>query len=83
VGAVTHLDPAWRILASYETTEHNRCVDVFARPDGSYGFEEFRRDPEDMGVWYDVSYFAEQVYDTQQAAERAARHTVHWLADLP
>ena len=83
MGAVTHLDPAWRILASYETFEHNRCVDVFARPDGTYGFEEFRRDPEDMGVWYDVSYFAEKVFDTQQAAERAARQTVHWLADLP
>jgi hypothetical protein len=77
---VTHLDPAWRILATYETPAHNRCVDVFARPDGTFGFEEFRRDPEDMGVWYDVAYFAERSYDTQQAAERAAREAIHWLA---
>jgi hypothetical protein len=30
---------------------------VFARPDGSFGFEEFRRDPEDVGAWTPVSYF--------------------------
>jgi hypothetical protein len=76
---VTHLDPAWRILASYETPEHNRCVDVFARADGSFGFEEFRRDPEDMGVWYDVAYFAEQIYPTRADAEQAARSSVPWL----
>ncbi|ATG43292.1 hypothetical protein PhaeoP18_01333 [Phaeobacter piscinae] len=23
------------------------CTDIFQRPDGSYGFDEFRRDPED------------------------------------
>ncbi|HEY2564091.1 MAG TPA: hypothetical protein VGI44_10300, partial [Acidimicrobiales bacterium] len=27
----------------------DRCVDIFSRPDGTFGFEEFRRDPEDMG----------------------------------
>jgi hypothetical protein len=78
---VTHLDPSWRIVAAYETAEHNRGVDVFARPDGTYGFEEFRRDPEDMGVWYDVAYFSEQRFDTQQAAEQAARAAIRWLAD--
>ena len=27
-----------------------RCVDLFRRPDGTFGYEEFRRDPEDQGV---------------------------------
>jgi hypothetical protein len=80
---VTHLDPSWTILASYETQEHNRCVDIFARPDGTYGFEEFRRDPEDMGTWYDVAYFAEHRYDSRAEAEAAARRQVHWLTDQP
>jgi hypothetical protein len=76
---VSHLDPTWTILGSYETREHNRCVDVFARPDGTFGFEEFRRDPEDMGAWYDVAYFAEHRYATREEAEHAARREVHWL----
>ena len=78
---MTHLDPSWRIVSAYETTEHNRAVDVFVRPDGSFGFEEFRRDPEDMGTWYDVAYFAEQRFESQEAAERAAHQQVHWLAE--
>ncbi len=77
--AMTHLDPSWTIVASYETTEHNRAVDVFSRPDGSFGFEEFRRDPEDMGTWYDVAYFAEQRFGTRAEAERAAASAVGWL----
>ncbi len=81
VSQVTDLDPAWTILATYETQEHNRCVDVFARPDQTYGFEEFRRDPEDMGTWYDVAYFAEHRYDTREEAEQAARREVGWLSD--
>jgi hypothetical protein len=46
------------VLASHQTAETNRCVDIFWRPDGTYGFEEFRRDPEDMGAWTPVSYFS-------------------------
>ena len=76
---MSHLDPSWQIVASYETSEHNRAVDIFARPDGSYGFEEFRRDPEDMGVWYDVAYFAEQRFASRAEAERAAESAVRWL----
>jgi hypothetical protein len=33
---------SWVVLASLENEAHDRCVDVFERPDGSYGFEEFR-----------------------------------------
>ncbi len=77
---MTHLDPTWTILASYETPEHNRCVDIFGRVDGSFGFEEFRRDPEDMGAWYDVADFAEQRFPTSEDAKQAAHHAVHWLA---
>ena len=41
------LDPSWVVVASIENPQHDRCVDVFTRPDGSFGFEEFRRDAED------------------------------------
>ena len=35
----------WAPLVSYENFDATRCVDIFVRDDGSYGFEEFRRDP--------------------------------------
>ncbi len=69
------LDPSWRVLASPSTPAVDRCVDIFTRPDGTFGFEEFRRDPEDMGAWTPVAYYSERRFSTEAdvlAASRAA-----------
>jgi hypothetical protein len=55
-------------------------VDIFARPDGTFGFEEFRRDPEDMGAWTPVAYFSARELATEGQALEAVRATVSWLA---
>ncbi|MBN8891172.1 MAG: hypothetical protein BGP12_01445 [Rhodospirillales bacterium 70-18] len=73
------IDPSWLVLASIENGEANRCVDLFRRPDGSFGFEEFRRDPEDAGAWTPVAYFSGAAYATQDLALTAARGAVGWL----
>ena len=49
------IDPSWVVLESIENGEHDRCVDLFRRPDASWGFEEFRRDVEDAGAWTPVA----------------------------
>ena len=74
------LDPSWFVLASWESSDRFRCVDIFSRPDGSFGFEEFRCDPEDMGAWTPVAYFSGATYATQADVERAAKLAVPWLA---
>jgi hypothetical protein len=43
------IDKTWVVFDSVENDEHDRCVDLFRRPDGSFGFEAFRRDVEDAG----------------------------------
>jgi hypothetical protein len=77
------LDPSWLVLASWESSDRFRCVDIFSRPDGSFGFEEFRRDPEDMGAWTPVAYFSGTTYADRPEVEDAARRAVPWLADEP
>jgi hypothetical protein len=74
------LDPSWLVLASWESSDGFRCVDVFLRPDGSYGFEEFRRDPEDMGAWTPVAYFSGASFATRADVDLAAGKAVPWLA---
>jgi len=74
------IDPSWIVLSSLENPQHDRCVDLFRRPDDSYGFEEFRRDPEDTGAWTPVSYFSGARFETASAALQAARSAVAWLA---
>jgi hypothetical protein len=44
------IDKSWTVLASIETDDGLRCVDLFRRPDGTFGYQEFRRDPEDQGA---------------------------------
>jgi hypothetical protein len=76
------LDPSWTVRASPSTPSVDRCVDIFSRPDGTFGFEEFRRDVEDMGAWTPVAYYSEREYATVEAAIAAARESVIWLANM-
>jgi hypothetical protein len=75
------IEKSWLVFISIENFEHDRCVDLFARPDGSYGFEEFRRDVEDRGAWTPIEYHAGAIYASQEAALAAAMQSVAWLAD--
>jgi hypothetical protein len=63
---------SWVVLASFENEEHDRCVDLFERADGSFGFEEFRRDVEDRGTWTPVAYFSGRSFHTLEQAEAMA-----------
>jgi hypothetical protein len=74
------IDKSWLVFISIENFEHDRCVDLFSRPDGSYGFEEFRRDVEDR-EWTPVWYYSGSTYTSQEAALAAAMQSVTWLAD--
>jgi hypothetical protein len=76
------LDPSWKVLASPSTPSVDRCVDIFTRPDGTFGFEEFRRDPEDMGAWTPIAYYSERAFSTADEATAAARDSVSWLGDV-
>ena len=78
----SRLDKSWRVLASHQPPEADRCVDVFSRPNGTFGFEEFRRDPEDMGAWTPVSYCSSREYPTADAARAAAKKAVPWLSSI-
>ena len=64
------------VSASHQTRDGSRCVDIFSRPNGTFGFEEFRRDPEDMGAWAPIAYFSGREYPTEASALQAARRLI-------
>ena len=74
------LDPTWIVVDSIENPQHDRCVDVFTRPDGSFGFEEFRRDMEDAGAWTPVSYFSGFRHASKDEALTEAARWMSWFA---
>jgi hypothetical protein len=66
-------------IESLENDEHDRCVDLFQLTDGSWGFEEFRRDPEDAGVWTQIGSYAMGIHASCEAARMAAQARIPWM----
>jgi hypothetical protein len=75
------IDKSWAVFDSIETGDGTRCIDLFRRSDGTYGFEEFRRDPEDAGAWTPVQYFSGRLFAEKDDALGAAGEAVGWLAE--
>ena len=68
-----------KVLASLENPYGDYCVDVFARADGTFGFEEYRRDPEDGGGWYSLCRYSRLVFNSEEDALAQAKACVAWL----
>ena len=70
-----------KVIRSINLDGETICVDVFLRPDGSYGFDEFRRDPEDGRGWYSIGHHGAACFGTFDQAFAAAKEKVSWLTD--
>lgn len=73
-------DRPWKVLESLQTFDGFRCVDIFVRANGTFGFEEFRRDPEDMGSWTALGRRSSHEYPSERRALEGARDAVSWLS---
>lgn len=71
-----------RVIQSIETLDGGRCVDLFVRTDGTYGFEEYRRDVEDARGWFPIGHYAVLVFANENDARTAADRYVKWLRHL-
>ena len=58
------------------------CVDVFLRHDGSFGFDEFRRDPEDSRGRYNIGHHGFLPFATEEEARAKTTKTTNWFAEL-
>jgi len=76
------IDKSWTVFVSVENSGHDRCVDIFSRPDASYGFEEFRRDVEDGGRWTPMACYSGVGYLSAGAALGTAERCVPWLTEI-
>jgi hypothetical protein len=70
-----------KVLSSVENQAGDHCVDIFVRADGSFGFEEYRRDPEDARGWFSLQHYSHLVFGTQEEARAQANLKVVWMQD--
>jgi hypothetical protein len=67
------------VLRSIEASSGERCIDIFRRSDGSFGFEECRRDPEDPRGWSALGRYASLTFTSEAVAIDAACAQAPWL----
>ena len=70
-----------KVLDSVENPFGDFCVDIFVRPDGTFGFDEYRRDPEDNGRWHCLHRFGGLVFHSMEEALAHAKASVAWLGN--
>ena len=68
------------VIRSYNLDGETQCVDIFRRPDGTYGFEEYRREPEDGRGWFAIGDYSSRSFNRESDAVTNARASISWLA---
>ena len=68
-----------KVLKSLENSAGDHSVDIFVRIDGTFGFEEYRRDPEDLSGWFPLHRYSHQVFATAEDALAEAKSRVAWM----
>lgn len=71
-----------KVLRSINDRGADRCVDIFLRPDGTVGFEEYRRDVEDARGWFPIGGHSNQIFLAEADALKAALTAVAWLGTV-
>ena len=67
------------VVDSISSDDDQYCVDFFKRKDGTFGFEEYRRDIEDYNQWFKIGCFDTLLFTTKKDAIEAAVKYVIWL----
>lgn len=70
-----------KVMLSINGHDHASCVDFFVRPDGTFGFEEYRRDVEDARGWFPIGNYSARTFPTELDALKAAKIQIIWLAE--
>ena len=55
------------------------CIDLFVRKNKTYGFEEYRKDPENIMGWYKIGNYSGKIFDTKEEAYNNACVKIKWL----
>ena len=69
------------VTKSISSDEGLRCIDIFRREDNSFGFEEYRTDPEANEGWFKIGFLGEVTkFASEDEAFDEACETIPWLS---
>lgn len=68
-----------KVMKSINGHDDSICVDMFLRPDGTFGFEEYRRDVEDARGWFPIGNYSAMKFISEEEALNSAKTHIAWL----
>jgi len=69
------------VVKSINMTGETICVDFFKRTDGTFGFEEYRRDVETGEGWFPIGFHSGILCTSMEDAVAKAVAATGWLED--
>jgi len=67
------------VVQSVNLNGETICVDFFQRQDGTFGYEEYRRDVETGEGWFPIGFYSGNIFSTIQLAKDHAIRQIGWL----
>ena len=68
------------VILSVNNDEGNLCLDIFIRENNTFGFEEYRKDPEANEGWFKIGFFEEVTnFTSENDAFDEACEIIPWL----
>jgi hypothetical protein len=68
-----------RVTHSFENDERNKCVDIIQTDDGTFRYQEWRRDAEDLHGWFLLCDSQPGTFQSANEAIQAACDAVVWF----
>jgi hypothetical protein len=72
----------YRVTRSFDNPEKNRCVDIVQATNGTFMFQEWRREPEDISGWFLLQDSSPHTFGSEEEAILKAKLAVFWFKEL-
>tara|TARA_B100001027_G_scaffold64860_1_gene43988 strand:- start:299 stop:526 length:228 start_codon:yes stop_codon:yes gene_type:complete len=67
------------VINSINNDNNNLCIDFFIRKNKTFGYQEYRKDPENISGWYRIGNYDYKVFYNKDDAYHDAKKTIVWF----
>ena len=67
------------VINSINNDNNNLCIDFFIRKNKTFGYQEYRKDPENISGWYRIGNYDYKVFSNKDDAYLDAKRTIVWF----
>ena len=67
------------VINSINNDNNNLCIDFFFRKNKTFGYQEYRKDPENISEWYRIGNYDYKVFSNKDDAYHDAKKTIVWF----